>query len=281
MKIEKNQFKWTEIVPFLRSKLFLYTLIRIGILLIILWILHSFILNFYTNHGQRLKLAKYLGVSINNAIKHAEPRGYEIIITDSVHVIGRSGGIILSQLPKPGSYVKRGRKIYVSITRYKADEILSEALPILYGKKYEHKRIELENNFELKSKIIGFEYDPGPIGHIISVKYRGQTLVDDKHQESNVLISKGDTLEFILSQQKGGEVELPNLRCKTMDEVKFLLIASNLELGNISKMLETLNPNEGIVVNQFPEYQIGKMIKMKEAINVTISDEFPIDCDEQ
>jgi hypothetical protein len=38
-----------------------------------------------------------------------------------------------------------------------------------------------------------------------------------------------------------------------MDEVKFLLIASNLELGNISKMLETLNPNEGIVVNQFPE----------------------------
>lgn len=101
MKIEKNQFKWTEIVPFLRSKLFLYTVIRIGILLIILWILHSFILNFYTNHGQRLKLAKYIGVSINNAIKHAEPRGYEIIITDSVHVIGRSGGIILSQLPKP------------------------------------------------------------------------------------------------------------------------------------------------------------------------------------
>ena len=50
--------------------------------MIILWILHSFILNFYTNHGQRLKLAKYIGVSINNAIKHAEPRGYEIIITD-------------------------------------------------------------------------------------------------------------------------------------------------------------------------------------------------------
>ena len=276
-----SSFTFADMGLFLRSKLFKYSLIRIGIFLLLLWIAHSFILTFYTNHGQKLKLGKYVGIPLIDAKKHADPRGFEIIVTDSIHLIGKRGGVIISQVPKPGSLVKRGRKIYVSITRYNPDIIDSEELIGLYGKKYEHKRAELESLFQLKTKIAGAEYDPGPTGHILKVVYHGELILDSKIQKKGIKISKGDTLQIIISKQKDGEIEIPNLKCKTLTEVRFELEASQLLLGDINYDGEIDEPEEAYVIKQEPMYKSGSSIKLGERISITIHQNKPQDCDNQ
>lgn len=267
MNQTENKSKWSQIILFLKSRIFRYTLLRLAILAALFWILNSFFLNFYTNHGQKLSLAKYEGINIIKAKKHAAAKGYEIIVNDSIHILGKPGGIVISQIPLAKSMVKRGRKIYVTISRYVADIVLSDHLPDLYGKKLEHKIPELQNSFELKTKVIGSEYDSGPEGHILKVYYKNQLIVDAKTNLKNIQLFKGDTLSFIVSNKSGGEVDIPNLKCKTLDEVKFLLNTSELELGDIEEIEGITDPNQAYIISQDPpantKARIGSKVQVK------------------
>ncbi|MEP7197013.1 MAG: PASTA domain-containing protein [Saprospiraceae bacterium] len=226
-------------------------------------------------------MTNYIGQTVDKVIKMAAAKDYELVIADSVHLIGKPGGYVLNQIPRPNSYVKRGRKVYLIVSRYKADEVVSDNLPILYGEKFEFKRQEFESLFQIKLKISGTKYDPGPIGHILEVKYKGELLADEKSKKLGVLISKGDTLEVVVSVNEGGEIELPNLRCKTVAEAKFEIEASSLGLGSIINDEEIENLNEAYIIKQVPEFQKGKKIKMNSSINITVSMSFPDDCGPQ
>jgi len=278
MSKDTPRLKFSELPAFLKSKLLLHTLIRLFLVVIILWIIQAFFLNLYTNHGQKLTLQKYVGVTLANAKKHAEPRGYEIIVSDSLYIKGRAGGLIVSQIPLPGSQVKRGRKIYVTLTKYQAESFQAELLPILYGKKYEFKRTELFNLFELNSKIKGVKFDPGPENHILEVYYHNQLLINGSERKTNVTIAKGDTLEFVISTKVGGEVPIPNLICQTLAEAKFLLSSSKLELETIVEEGAITDPETAYIVKQIPEAQDGQTIELGSSFKITIVQQKPENC---
>ena len=63
-------------------------------------------------------------------------------MNDSVHIVGRQGGMIINQNPKSGSLVKENRKIYVTVTKYNPDKLTLKDLPVLYGADFEQKRKE-------------------------------------------------------------------------------------------------------------------------------------------
>ncbi len=278
MAKEPADFKFSEIPAFLKSKLVLHTVIRIILVLLILWILQAFFLNLYTNHGQKLVLQKYVGVKLENARKHAETRGYEIIVSDSLYIKGKPGGLIISQIPAVGSKVKRGRKIYVTLTKYQAETFTSELLPVLYGKKYEFKRTELFNLFELNSKIRAVRFDPGPENHILEVYYHNQLLTNANERKTDVSISKGDTLEFVISTKAGGEVPIPDLLCQTLAAAKFLLSSSKLELGNLVEEGEISDPETAYIIKQFPEPIAGQTIELGSSFKITITQQKPDHC---
>lgn len=275
---ESPKFNFSELPAFFKSKLLLHTIIRLFLVVIILWILQAFFLNLYTNHGQKLSLQKYIGVSLANAKKHAEPRGYEIVVSDSLYVKGKPGGIIISQIPVPGSQVKRGRKIYVTLTKFQAESFQSDLLPVLYGKKYEFKRTELFNLFELYSKIKAVKFDPGPENHILEVYYHDQLLLNGNERRSDITISKGDTLQFVISTKAGGEVPIPDLMCQTLAAAKFLLSSSKLELGTILEEGEITDPETAYIIKQVPEAQEGQTIELGSSFKITISQVKPEHC---
>lgn len=274
-----STFSFREIPAFLKSRLFRYTLLRLFLFLILLWIIQTLILQIYTNHGQRLKLGNFVGLLIDKAHKNAYSKGFEIVVTDSIHMIGKPGGMVLSQVPKAGSYVKRGRKVYVTLTRFNADQISSEVLISCYGKKYQHKKAELFNLYELKSKIRSTEYDPGPAGHILKVYYKDELIVDKSMQNEGIMIPKGETLEFVVSSESGGTVEIPNLICKNFLEAQFELDAAGLKLGQVEVDSEITDRDSSYVVKQFPLSKQGATIRMGEAIDLIISKNKPSDCD--
>lgn len=247
--------------------------------ILVLWLVISLALKIYTNHGQKLKLSNYTNLPVKKVEQLVYAHGFELVITDSVHMPGRPGGMVTSQVPPANSYVKRGRKIYVTVSRFNADIIESDVLFSSYGKKFEHKRTELFNLFGLKSKLRSAEYDPGPPGHILKIYYRDQLIVDKNIQTSGIKISKGDTLEMIVSSLTGGSLEIPDLRCKDYSEALFLLDAAGLKLGEISMNGEIANTDSSFVVDQYPAFKSGALIQMGEKIDLTISATKGDDCD--
>ncbi len=278
MNQNPSTFKFSDLPGFLKSRIFLHTLVRLLLLAIILWFLNSFFLNIYTNHGQQLILPKYEGVALDQVVKHAKQRGYEIVISDSLFVKGKPGGYIISQIPHAGAKVKRGRTIYVTTSKYQAESFVSEQLPVLYGKKLEYKRSELFNLFELNSRIKGVQFDPGPENHILEVYYKGTLLINSQTRRTDVVISKGDTLDFVISTRSGGEVPIPELICQTLAAAKFLLISSKLDLGSILKEGEIKDDESAFIIEQTPAVDMSKTIPLGTSFTLKIVQEKPDKC---
>jgi len=214
---------------------------------------------------------------IEKAIKNAEDNKFKIIIDDSTHIVGKQGGIIIAQNPKPNSKVKENRKIYVTVTKYNPDKIKVEDLPSLYGKNYESKSREL-GMLKINSKIKDYKYDIGPANYILEVFYNGKSIISKEKEKknSNIEIEKGGTLEFILSRKSGGTTDLPDLKCMSTEQAVFLIESRNLKLGLVRKDGQISSEQTGFIIKQIPA--ATSKLPMNTQVDLYISDDLPSDC---
>jgi len=262
---------------YLRSKDFRYTVVAILIFFGIALLVGFLWLKIYTHHGQELKMPDYTGLQYDEAVKDADRHKFRMSIQDSMHILGKPGGEIIKQNPNPGSLVKQNRMIYVTITKRSPDKILSGRLPEMYGKSYDRKKQELEEHFEIKSRIADTRYDPGDPGQVLEVQYKGVTIMDAKGRDNTVQIEKGDYLDFIVSSKSGGKVEVPDLVCKTYEEAQFLLENLGLKVGEVAKDGDVETLNGSFVVEQNPPAD-GSIIDMESTVNITVSLTKPSSC---
>jgi beta-lactam-binding protein with PASTA domain len=249
-----------------------------GLVLLGLFLVLHFFLRSYTNHGQQLTLPDFIDMHISEATDLAEDKTFEIIVNDSTHIVGKPGGMIMNQNPKANSTVKENRKVYVTITKYQSDQIRLKSLPELYGREYEQKKKELAL-MKISSRIKGYAYDQGEPNHILEVYYNGQLIADIDGRKDNVKIEKGGTLDFVLSEQKGLEISIPDLRCESLAAASFMLEdGARLRLGTISEEGKIEDRESAYIIDQFPPYSTDGRIFIGEQINVVISSTKPEDC---
>lgn len=254
---------------------FLTHLALIIALTVLILMLVFFLLKKYTNHGQKLELPDYVGTQFDEAAKDADDKSFQLIVDDSLHIVGKSGGEVLDQNPKPYSRVKEDRKIYVTTSKYIADEVTN--LPALYGRDYQDKKRELEY-LDITCTIRDYQYDPGEPDHILEVWYDGKRIISRSGKSSKINIKKGDTLEFVLSSKGGGQIEIPDLKCKKLEIARFILDNSELQLGIVSQDGEIEDMENAYIVDQSPSFTSGASINMGSPINVTLSQQKPKFC---
>ncbi len=263
---------------YLRARDFKYTLIAI-LLFLGIFLLTTFLwLRMYTHHGQELEMPDYTGYQYENALKDAKRNKFRMSISDSLYILGKPGGEILKQNPAPHSLVKQKRMIYVTITKRSPDKILSARLPEMYGKNFERKKRELAEHFQIKSRIIDKQFDPAEEGQILEVQYKGQTIMDSRGRDNEVMIEKGDVLDFIISEKSGGSLAIPNLICKTYEEAQFLLENLGLTVGDVKKEGNVSDLSSAFVIAQDPPAD-GGTIEMETPIHLIVSKEKPVSCE--
>jgi beta-lactam-binding protein with PASTA domain len=234
-------------------------------------------LRVYTHHGQKLELSDYIGQNIDIASADAKKKSFKIIASDSTFRVGQPGGLILDQNPKPGTMVKEKRKIYVTITKGIADRKPLNSFPLLYGLNFERKQKELEvQGFNCIIK--DYVYDPGEPNHILEVWYKGEKIIDNAGRKENVAVVVGDNLEFVLSKRYGGDVDVPDIRCKPVSEVRYILSASKLKLGEIRNIGNISDLENAWIKTQSPLPTAGKKIQMGDGIDISVMQEKPEEC---
>lgn len=72
-------------------------------------------LGIYTHHGESVELPDLTGVDFQRAVAMLDEQGLVINVTDSGHNKKMPANSILSQMPGPGTHVKQGRTIFVTI----------------------------------------------------------------------------------------------------------------------------------------------------------------------
>ncbi|MDD6209523.1 MAG: PASTA domain-containing protein [Bacteroidales bacterium] len=108
-------------------------------------------LHFYTRHDQSIKVPDVKGLDMNEAAPFfdASQLSYEVI--DSVFSKSNAPGSIVETIPAPGSKVKQGRKIFVTINAYStqtglipsvADVSFRQVQAMLQGLGFENVQVE-------------------------------------------------------------------------------------------------------------------------------------------
>ena len=268
-----------SIISFFTSRQFWKNFAFIALFLIAcIWLTFAW-LRSYTHHGEQLELPDYVGQNIDEIADRVSDDGFRITVLDSVYLVGKPGHMIIQQNPPAGSKVKENRNVYVTITKTTADLIALDRLPILYGKDFRRKQRELYQSFEINAEIAGKRFDPGEPNHILEVRYEGEVISNASGRKKDIQISKGATLQMIVSEREGGELAIPDLVCKTFAEARFIIENSKLTLGEVITDGQIGVVDSAYVTGQVPDPGEGIMY-MGDEIRLSISRNKPANCDQ-
>lgn len=247
------------LIIFILSKLQAYFRFFIGkrfIIHLILALITAFVLSWlslkyldsYTNHGQKISIPDLYGTQADELESYLKPLGFRYEIVDSVHADNIAAGSVISQSPKPtaltGQYAKDNRKIYVTVVA-KMPKLVT--VPCLVHKSKRHAEGIL--------KIIGLKakYTYKPYNDcrdcVIAQKYKGKDVAcGDK-------IQKGQTIEVVLGQGKGGEAQIvPDLNGLTIEQAISRLnsVSFSLFQASCDDCYTTRDSASAIIIRQSP-----------------------------
>ena len=97
------------------SKFLIGNLLAMLLVVIALMFSVKYGLDWYTHHGEGIKVPKVEGILYSEAYNKITAEGLNIIISDSGYNKRLPADCILSQNPGPGTMVKAGHTVYVSV----------------------------------------------------------------------------------------------------------------------------------------------------------------------
>jgi len=263
-----------EIFLFLTSKQFLKNFAgMIGVVALLLT-LSFFWMSSYTHHGESLQVPNYLNMNIDEARGNAAQQNLKIVVNDSIWSADKSAGTVVEQSPKPLSKVKENRTIYLTITKFHAEEKL---LPTLAGNDnynyYKRRLKQLKVNLKVRSKQFSNKLEENTILYL----YVDDKKITAKDLKGGIKVPQGSTVEAVVTTRGGGRVSVPNLVCKKYSEAEFIIGGSQLSVS-IIKDGTVKSVENAYVWKQSPAFNSGKTLGVGDVVDVYLTKRPPADC---
>jgi eukaryotic-like serine/threonine-protein kinase len=253
---------------FITTRRFLKNLAYSVLLFIaISWII-LLLLKLYTRHNEVAVTPSYVGLSIDQVNSLESSKDFDIIVVDSIYDYSRKPGSVISQDPLPGTKVKPGRSVYLSLVSFVPEQVSMPALTDLslrrakallqtYGLKLGSVRIvpDMAENAVLKATVKGKVVKPG------------------------TPILKGSIVDLVVGSGSGqGPVAIPFLIGKTQEYVKNELNRLGFVVSNESFI--SCDSISGLVYEQIPAYVYGKRISPGSGFTLTYKSGESLDFEE-
>lgn len=220
----------------------------------------------YSNHGESITVPDLEGIQMKELDDFLIKRNLRFEVNDSSYSEDYPPLTILKQYPKPGSRVKEGRKIFVSVNRVKPPTV---PVPELVDRSLRNAEAVLASN-ELKRGEI--TYRPSQfLNLVLDMSCNGKPIkVGDR-------IDKGSTIDLIVGNGYAqSDFPAPKLNGNTFEDAKFIILGSSLEVGLVTVEGDTTG-QKSIVIKQEPEE--GTQVSIGDAINIWIAPESDVELD--
>ncbi len=261
---EKTKIFGREVWYFLSSKIFLFNFAKMlgiiaGLFFLTLWGVKCF-----SRHGKAIEVGNYVSRNVKEVIREAENNGFEIVVTDTLYREGFPADLVIDQNPTANSLVKRGRTIYLKITKAAGDLV---QLPDIAGRDEINFYVRNLEMLGVKAGRIDTVLDANLIdGTIKQVIVRGRDVTAILGGVPPVKVPQGSSVDFVISKKETDESEVPNLIGQTVDEGTFLLDDKRLILGTITSDGTVTNQNTAKITKTDPP--AGTTLKKGSVVNI-------------
>jgi len=228
--------------PFLkRYPWVMHLLIMLGVSLVIL-IVVFLLIKVYARQGEEYVLPDVVGTNIEEVMAN-DSLELDIMILDSVFRPGTEGGRILTQDPKGGTAIKKGRKLYLTITAYTAE---NSVLPELAGLTVRQAVSELRN-CGLEVGKLKFVEDPYK-NTIIDQTCKGKTVYSGQQ------IERGSVIDLVVGiGDSTGSSVVPFVLGRTSSKAHRDIISASLNVGK-EHFRGVKDRATAVVCRQEPDY---------------------------
>ena len=249
---------------FLFSKTFLINLLIAIAVVVILFFMVSSYLSSYTLHGESIKVPNLVDTKIEDVEELVKEVELKYVVNDSIYVKGKAAGIVLEQEPTEGREVKKGRKIYLTLT---ASFPPQTSVPDLVDRSMR----QAEATLEAYGLAVGnITYQADPCNNCVL-----EQLIKGKKVEAGKLVNKGTAIDLVLGKGLSNEmVNFPYLYEMDAENAKVLLRASSLSIG-IEEYDETVKTAEdsanAIIYRTIPSYSPNRNINAGSMVSIYLS----------
>lgn len=218
------------------------------------FLFNNVLMPLYVKHSDTVKVPKVTGMNYIEAKKIIEEAGLEIKQGDVKYDETIQIGMILDQNPPSEETVKYGRRIYVTIS---GGEQLAE-VPNLRGKTLRDAKFSLEQRGLKLGETVRKNTNEFPSDVVIS-----QII------QPGSKLKKNSSLDLILSDGPfAGDLKIPELTGKTLEDAKKVISDSKLKLGKITYQTNNEIP-PGQIIDQYPKFD--KSANENTAVDLFVS----------
>ena len=231
-------------------------LIGFGGLIVFVLIMNFVVMPTYVRHNTLVKVPSVIGLSYDEAKKKLDDAGLEGLQGDIRYDPSKPIGTVLDQNPPGEQTVKDGRRIYLIIS---GGEQLYD-VPNLIGRTLrEAKFILSQRNLQAQE----VEFKP-------SVQYPAGIVLLQLEQAGSK-VKKGTKIGVVVSAgMESGDIKVPDVTGKNLEEAKKLLLQSKLSIGKISYQ-PTTNVSINAVIDQYPK--ANSMAKENQRVDLFVNKE--------
>lgn len=208
---------------FLKSKLFFKHLLLIVLSFFALLFVVMQILKVYTRHGKEYEVPQITDKLLQDVVDSEEMALFDIFILDSIYRENFQPGTILTQDPNPGTMVKKGRKIYVTVVAY-SGEIVSMPSCVNMSLKTAIQNL-VDKNLRVGTLIFR-NTDMSGDALVVEQRYSGQTI------RTGTDIQSGESVDLVVEVlSTTAMIKIPDILGLTEKEAEIMLWKAGLNVG--------------------------------------------------
>lgn len=257
--------KTNRLIMFFKAERKTDILIHVGLMLAIfatfIFIFFKVYLPVTTRHGETIKVPDLRGKNVSEIQQAMEEMDLRFEINDSTYKEDTPAYTILNQNPKPGSDVKKNRKIYLSVSSSNPPEV--KIPPHLTG---------ASSLKAWKMAIAGNGLKIGKINYVVSPH---KDLVLEQFANGQpvfpgMTLPKGTAIDLNVGDGTGKrDLQIPDLEGLTVDQATEQLKSLGLKLGTVAVDKET-EGQDGTISMQTPQPDSLSSIHSGESVDVWI-----------
>ncbi len=223
-------------------------------------------LNVFTRHNQRLPVPDFIGINIDDVRETVRREGFRLEVVDSLYAPMYEGGAVLEQLPLAGTEVKKGRRIFVTITSYQQTMV-----PVPYVTGFSLR--QAKNMIEMAGlEIRELRY----VSNIATGNVLAQLVGRDTvRRGSNLQLEVGSGVTLIVGEAPGAQWQaIPRVVGLSLSEAKSRLWERGFNVGAVGRDegINLINQKDAVIYRQSPGYGRTASLGTRVDIDLTLDE---------
>jgi beta-lactam-binding protein with PASTA domain len=223
-------------------------------------------LNVFTRHNQQKPVPDFIGIHIDDVREMVRREGFRLEVVDSLYAAEYGGGAVIEQLPAGGTQVKKGRRIFVTVTSYQQKMV---EVPYVTG----YSLRQAKNMIEMAGlEISELRYTENIATGNVLAQLVGRDTV---RRNSNLSIEVGSGVILIVGEQTGATwPAIPRVVGLSLSEAKSRLWERGFNVGAIGRDagINLINQKDAAVYRQSPVPGRTAALGTRVAIDLTLDE---------